>query len=105
MVWNRTGTSSASNRFTRIAAKFLVGLSIFTLAEAVRGVFVFDGWHRIAYVTAFVSMSLANLANASGTLLPEGQKSGALRLAVTPLAVVMMIALAITLAFQRGWLP
>lgn len=104
MVWNWTGASSAPIRFSRIAAKILVGLSIFTLALAVSGVFLYDGWHRIAYVTAFVSMSLANLANASGTLLPESQRSRALRVAVTPLAVVMIVALAVTLAFQTGWL-
>jgi hypothetical protein len=104
MVWNWTGTS-ASMRFSRTAAKILVGLSAFTLALAVSGVFLYDGWHRIAYVTAFVSMSLANLANASATLLPESQKSSALRSVVTPLAIVMMVALAITLAFQTGWLP
>jgi hypothetical protein len=104
VVWNWAETLSASIRFSRIAAKILVGLSIFTLALAVNGVFLYDGWHRIAYVTAFVSMSLANLANASGILLPEGRKSRALRSAVTPLAVMMMVALAITLAFQIGWL-
>lgn len=104
MVWNLTRTLSNSIRFSRIAAKILVGLSIFTLALAVSGIFLYDGWHRIAYVTAFVSMSLANLANASGTLLPEGRQTRALRLAVTPLAVVMMIALAFTLAFQMRWL-
>lgn len=104
MVWNWTGTSSAFVRFSRVAARILVGLSIFTLALAVSGIFLYDGWHRIAYVTAFVSMSLANLANASAALLPEGQKSRALRSAVTPLVVVMMISLAFTLAFQSGWL-
>jgi hypothetical protein len=104
MVWNRTGTPHTPIRFTRTAAKVLVGLSIFTLALAVSGVFLYDGWHRIAYLTAFVSMSVANLANASGTLLPQGRESRALRLAVTPLAVVMMVALAITLLFQVGWL-
>src|ERR1044072_221023 len=85
MVWNWTRASSASVRYSRIAAWILVGLSIFALAEAVRGVFFFDGWHRIAYVTAFFSMGLANLSNASATLLPDGQESRALRLAVTPL--------------------
>ena len=98
-----TGTPHAPVRLTRTGAKALVGLSIFTLALAVGGVFLYDGWHRVAYVTAFVAMSLANLATASSSFLPLGRARRALLLAVTPLAVVMMIALGVTLAFQFGW--
>jgi hypothetical membrane protein len=98
-----TGTPHTPIRLTRTGATALVGVSIFTLALAVGGVFPYDGWHRVAYVSAFVAMSLANLATASGTFLPRGRARRALLLAVTPLAVVMMIALGVTLAFQFGW--
>jgi hypothetical protein len=54
-------------------------------------------------VTAFVTMSLANLITASDSFLPLGRARRPLRLAVTPLVVVMMIALGVTLAFQFGW--
>jgi hypothetical protein len=97
------GTPHAAVRLTRTGAKVLAGLSIFTLALAVGGVFLYDGWHRVAYVTAFVAMSLVNLITASGSFLPLGRARRALRVAVTPLAVVMMIALGVTLAFQFGW--
>ncbi len=90
-------------RATNMPRTWLKSMPV-TLALAVNGVFLYGGWHRIAYVTAFVSMSLANLANASATLLAEGQKSRTLRLAVTPLVLVMIVALAFTLAFQTGWL-
>jgi hypothetical protein len=100
---NGAATPVVPSWLTPGRAKALAGLSIFTLALAVGGFFLYEGWHRIAYVTAFVSMSLANLALSAATLLPPGRESRALGLVVTPLAAVMMVALAITLAFQFGW--
>ena len=103
MERTRPGTPHAAFRPTRTGAKALVGLSIFTLALAVGGVFLYDGWHRVAYVTAFVTMSLVNLITASGSFLSLGRAHRTLRVAVVPLAVMMMIALGVTLVFQFGW--
>ena len=83
-------------------AKALAGLSLFVLALAVLGGVLYDGWHRIAYVTAFTTMGLANLGWAVGSLLPEGPLSRLLRAAVSGLAAVMLLALGATLAFQFG---
>jgi hypothetical protein len=99
-VW--TGNRQLPDRLPSTWARMLAGLAVLILAMAVGGLFLYDGWHRVAYVTAFAAMGLANLAWAVGSLLPEGRPSRALRTAVSSFAVIMMIALGATLAFQLG---
>jgi hypothetical protein len=82
-------------------AKSLAGLALCVLVLAALG-FLYEGWQRVAYVTAFVSMGLANLAWAVGSLVPEGRWSTALRAAVSPLAVAMLLSLGAALAFLVG---
>lgn len=83
-------------------AKALAGLALLVLGLALLGGFLYHGWHRIAYVTAFTTMGLANLGWAIGSLLPEGPLSRLMRGAVSTLAAVMLLALGATLAFQLG---
>lgn len=59
-------------------------------------------WQRAAYVTTFTTMSVANLAWAIGSLVPDERQSRALRLLFNPLAVVMLFSLGAALAFMLG---
>lgn len=83
-------------------AKSLVALALFILLLALAGLSLYDGWHRLAYVTAFVAMALGNLALAAQRLLPNGPAKRLAALALLPLSTLMMLALAATLAFQYG---
>lgn len=81
-------------------AKALVGLSLFVLLLALGGGFLYDGWHRVAYVVAFVAMGLGNLSLAGQRLLPDGRPKRLAAFALYPLTTVMMLALGAALAFQ-----
>lgn len=85
-------------------ARVLAGLAIFALLIAVSGVFLYEGWHRVAFVVAFTTMGLGNLGLAAGSLLPDSRWSRVLRGAIVPLSLVMLVALGFSLAFQFGWL-
>jgi hypothetical protein len=91
-------------RMTSGRAKFQIALSVVVLLIGVGGVLLNDGWHAVAYGVAFGAMALGNLAWAVGSLIPDGPRARLLRAAVVPLSVVMLVALAITLGFQFGWL-
>lgn len=97
-----TGRQQIPDRLPRRLAIGLGLLSLATLALAVSGFYLYAGGHRVAYVTAFTTMSLANLAWAVSSLMPNESQSRALRFAISPLAVIMMLALGATLAFQWG---
>jgi hypothetical protein len=97
-----TGRQQIPDRLSRRLALGLGLLSLATLALAVSGFYLYAGGHRVAYVTAFTTMSLANLAWAVSSLMPNESQSRALRFAISPLAVIMMLALGATLAFQWG---
>ncbi|HEU5433459.1 MAG TPA: hypothetical protein VFU81_17470 [Thermomicrobiales bacterium] len=97
-----TGHAQLPNRLPRRLAIGLGLLSLATLALAASGYFLYAGGERVAYVIAFTTMSLANLAWAIGSLRPDGAQSRALRTAISPLAVIMLLALGATLAFQWG---
>ena len=84
-------------------AKALVGLSVFVLLLAVGGFFLYDGWHRVAYVVAFVAMGLENLCLAGQRLLPDGRAKRVAAFAMSPLVVVMMVALGASLAYLYGF--
>lgn len=99
----RTPQQPFAKRLSPAWAKGLMILSIFILLLAVMGGFLYDGWHRIAYVTAFTTMGIANLAQGYVSLHPEGRFSRVALAVISPLAVVMLIALGVTLAFQFGW--
>ncbi|HEU0116435.1 MAG TPA: hypothetical protein VFQ80_17225 [Thermomicrobiales bacterium] len=97
-----TGRPQLPDRLPRRLAIGLGVLSLATLGIAVGGWFLYEGGHRVAYVTAFTTMSLANLAWAIGSLLPDEAQSRALRFVISPLAAIMMLALGATLAYQWG---
>jgi hypothetical protein len=99
-IW--TGRAQMPDRLPRRLAIGLAILSLATLGIAAGGFFLYEGAQRVAYVAAFTTMSLANLAWAVGSLAPDDSRSRALRIAVSPLAVIMMMALGATLAFQWG---
>lgn len=90
---------------TRIPARWaraLVALSLVVLAIGALGFFLYDGWHRVAYVAAFGAMGLGNLALAGANLLPAGRANRVALTAVGPLTIVMALALGAALAFQSG---
>ena len=89
-------------RLSPLTVRVLVGVSIIPLLLAVSALFLYDGWHRVAYVSAFALISLTNLVRALGSVLPEERGAKPARLAVTPLAAMMFVALAVTLLFQYG---
>ncbi|HET7094513.1 MAG TPA: hypothetical protein VFI22_13565 [Thermomicrobiales bacterium] len=97
-----TGRQQLPDRLPRRLAIGLGLLSLATLGFAASGFVLYEGAQRVASVTAFTTMSLANLAWALGSLLPDDARSRALRIAVSPLTVVMMLALGAALAFQWG---
>jgi hypothetical protein len=97
-----TGQQQIPDRLPRRFAIGLGLLSLATLALAVGGFFLYEGGQRVAYVIAFLTMSLANLAWAASSLMPDDRTSRALRIAISPLAVIMMMALGATLAYQWG---
>ncbi len=92
--------SGAPKRFSPIQARLLIGLSLFILLIAMFGMFLYDGWQRVAYVTTFTSMGLGNLATGVGSLLPEERGGRHLRTAAYPFIAVMLITLPIALAFD-----
>ena len=98
-IW--TAPRQLPERLPPYWAKALAGLALSVLLLAAAG-FFYEGWQRVAYMTAFVSLGLVNLAWAVGSLLPEGRSSRALRAAVAPLAVVMLLSLGAALAFLVG---
>jgi hypothetical protein len=89
-------------RVSAVTVRILVGLSFTSLLLAVSAYFAFDGGHRIAAVTAFTLMSLGNLLQALGSVLPEERGGKLARLAAFPVAMMMCVALAVTLLFQSG---
>jgi hypothetical protein len=97
-----SGTPQLPVRLSPSRAKILAALSLATLALAGGGLFLYEGWQRVAFVAAFAAMSFANLAWAAGSLLPDGPRSRGLRTIVSPLAVVMLLALGAALAYQFG---
>jgi hypothetical protein len=98
-IW--TAPRQLPERLPPYWARSLAGLALCVLGLAALG-FLYDGWQRVAYVAAFISMGLANLAWAVGSLIPEGRSSRVLRAAVSPLAVVMLLSLGAALAFLVG---
>ena len=89
-------------RLSPVTVRVLVGVSIVPLLLAVSALFLYDGWHRVAYVSAFLLIGLTNLVRALGSVLPEERGAKLARLAVTPLAAMMFVALVVTLLYQYG---
>ena len=81
-------------------AKGLIALSLLTAVIAVGGWFLHDGWHRAAFVLAFLTMSVGNLCLGFGSLAEDERRSRWLRQASSALGVVMLLALGAALAFQ-----
>lgn len=84
-------------------ARLLFGLSASMLVLVALGFFLYDGWHRVAYMSAFSLIFLGNFLWALGSVLPEDERAVALRGAVRPISILMFIALAASLAFQFGF--
>lgn len=83
-------------------ARWLLVLAAAMLPLALLGLTLYDGWHRVSYVTAFVLIGLGNALWALGSLLPDGPQSHLLRSAMRPVVLLMFVALAVTLGFQVG---
>ena len=81
------------NRLSPSWAKVVAGLAIFNLAIAASGVVVYEGWPRVAHVSALGLVSLTNLAWALGSILPEERGGKGLRDAVVPFSMLMLVAL------------
>ncbi len=99
-VW--TADNQWPNRLPKRWAQALVVLALLVLGLGALGLFLYDGLHRVAYVTAFAAMGLGNLALAAGSLLPSERGRRMALAAVGQLAIVMSLALGATLAFQAG---
>jgi len=99
-VW--TGSPQLPDRLSPRWAKALAAVALANLVLAAGGFFVYQDWQRAAYVTTFTTMSVANLAWAIGSLVPDERQSRALRLLFNPLAVVMLFSLGAALAFMLG---
>lgn len=99
-IWS--GPRHYPDRLPLTWARGLAVLALFVLALAADSFFIYDGWQRVAAVVAFTTMGLGNLAWALGSLLPEGRLSRAARIAVSPLSVIMLLALGASLAFLIG---
>lgn len=93
-------SSGISGRLLERWAKGLIFLSLLTGLLAVGGLFLHEGWHRAAFVTAFLAMGAANLCHGFGSLADDGRRSRVLRQASGVLGVVMLLALGAALAFQ-----
>ncbi len=92
--------SGTPKRLAPTHARLLIGLSIFILVIAAFGLFLYDGWQRVAYVTAFLSIGFGNLVWGVGSLLPEEEGAKAWRNASFPFFVVMLLSLPVALAFE-----
>jgi hypothetical protein len=89
-------------RLSPAAARASIGLALLMLGFAMLGAIYFDGAHRLAHRTAFGLVSLGNLLRGLGGLLPEERGAKLARWAVTPVALLMVAALAVTLMLQAG---
>lgn len=83
-------------------ARWLFGLSASMFVLVALGFFLYDDWHRVAYMSAFVLIGIGNFLWALGSVLPEDERAVALRGAMRPISILMFIALAATLGFQFG---
>lgn len=90
------------DRLSPSHARWLIGLSVALLGIALLGFSLYDGWHRVAYVSAFVLIGLGNFLYAMGSVLPESPGATAVRGLVRPISLLMFVALAVSLAFQLG---
>jgi hypothetical protein len=79
-------------------ARVIGGVAMLILVFAATGLFLYEGWPRLVHVSAMALIGLANLALALGSILPEERGGKALRGAVVPLTVLMIVALVASLA-------
>lgn len=89
-------------RVSIVTVRILAGLSLAMLLLAISAYASYSGGHRVAAVSAFGLISLGNLAQALGSILPEERGGAVARRLVMPLAGMMFLALAVTLLFQLG---
>ena len=92
----------APGRLSFSYARLLFGLSALMLVFVALGFFLYDGWHRVAYMSAFFLIGLGNFFWALGSVLPEDDRAATLRGATRPVSILMFVALAFALAFQFG---
>ena len=91
---------TAQGRLSRTATRVSLALATSMLVLAVLGAFTYDGWHRVAYVSAFLLISLGNALHAFGSILPEDRGGKLARQAMAPVAALMFLALGAALVFQ-----
>lgn len=90
----------APRRLPSRSARLLIALSVIVLGIAILGGFLYDGWHRLAYVAAFTAIGLGNLAWAVGSLIPDQRGGQTLRQTTTIFIIIMFITLPIALAYE-----
>lgn len=74
-------------------AKIFIALSVFTLLIGVSALFMYDGATRVFYVVSFAAMSIANLLWSIGSLQADPRRGEAMRAAMRPFALVMLVTL------------
>ena len=98
--WDRMRLRVPPVRLARGRAWVVVGLGVTGLALAAGGLLVPDLLERMLSVAMFTAVGLANLGWGVGSLLPEGCRARALRLATLPLSVAMFLAMIAWVALQ-----
>lgn len=83
-------TPRRMSRGLAIAIGVLAGI---VLVFAATGLFHYEGWPSFVQVSALALVGLTNLALALGSLLPEERGGKALRTAVVPLSLLMLVTL------------
>ncbi len=92
-------------RFSPHLARWLIVLSLAIIGIAGLGLVLYDGWHRVAYFSAFLLIGAGNFAWALGSLLPDDRLAASLRGMVRLVTIPMYVALAVALGFQIGLWP
>jgi hypothetical protein len=93
------------DRFSPVLARWLIVLSLVIIGLAGMGLVLYDGWHRVAYFSAFLLIGGGNFAWALGSLLPDSRTAATLRGIVRLTTIPMFVALTIALGFQTGLWP
>jgi len=97
-----TGRWRPPPRLPRGRARLVIGLGVAALALGVAGALVTRDLAGAASGGGLVAAGLGNLAWGIGSLLPEGRRARALRLATLPLSVAMFLAFAAWVAMESS---
>ena len=96
--WDRTRPWAPPARLSRGRARLVVGLGLVGLALAAGGLLMPDLLRRMLFMGMFIPIGPANLGWGVGSLLPEGRRVRALRLATLPFSIAMSLNMGAWLA-------